>query len=316
MKKNLFPLLRRLPNTIRRIAFFILLFFCCSNITTGQNLLKGILWVIPSDPSALPINNTITGNPELNKLFKDFHVKNYYFLDSLALAFLEQIKPVYEIRLKEEYADLEVDLINELHYCYKNLFSCVGRAYSIEHSYYYNTIILPYFINSSVEPCSPTRSCNKELNAILDRHNILAYSLECLVIGEDTLVKWIQIFCVYPDVLTLYYDLLPFKHLLGEVYISGGCDFYPDITYPCNTYGINPETKLLIAVSPNPVRDIATISGLSPQELTLYDYQGKVVLTQANPSNIIDMSRFPQGLYFLHIISDTGTVHVQKLIKQ
>jgi len=70
------------------------------------------------------------------------------------------------------------------------------------------------------------------------------------------------------------------------------------------------------AIAPNPVRDIATISGLSPQELMLYDYQGKVVLTQTTPSNIIDMSRFPQGLYFLHIISDTGTVHVQKLIKQ
>ena len=115
MKKNLFPLLRRLPNTIRRITFFILLLFCCSNIVTAQPPFKGILWVVPSDPSALPINNTITGNAELNKLFKDFHVTTYYFLDSLALAFPEKIKPVYEIRLKEEYADLEVDLINELH---------------------------------------------------------------------------------------------------------------------------------------------------------------------------------------------------------
>ena len=140
--------------------------------------------------------------------------------------------------------------------------------------------------------------------------------MECLVIGEDTLVKWIQIFCVYPDVLSLYYDLLPLKHLLGEVYISGGCASYPDITYPCNTYGITSEIALPIVIYPNPVRDIATLSEISPQHLTLYDCQGKVALTQNNQSNSIDMSQFSQGLYFLHIISDTGAVHVQKLIKQ
>ena len=70
------------------------------------------------------------------------------------------------------------------------------------------------------------------------------------------------------------------------------------------------------SIAPNPVHDFATISGISPQQLTLYDCQGKVVLTQSNHSNVVDMSQLPQGLYFLHIISDSGKVVVQKVIKQ
>ena len=89
-----------------------------------------------------------------------------------------------------------------------------------------------------------------------------------------------------------------------------------DISISDGTQSVSPYHAEKYSIAPNPVRDFATISGISPQQLTLYDCQGKVILTQNNHSNVIDMSQLPQGLYFLHIISDIGTVCIQKLIKQ
>ena len=89
-----------------------------------------------------------------------------------------------------------------------------------------------------------------------------------------------------------------------------------DITISDGELSVSPYSTESYAIAPNPVRDVATISGIFPKQLTLYDFQGEVVLTQNNHSNSIDMSQLPLGIYLLHIISDTGTVFVQKLIKQ
>ena len=69
-------------------------------------------------------------------------------------------------------------------------------------------------------------------------------------------------------------------------------------------------------VGPNPVQDYVAISGIYPQKITLYDTQGRILLTKTDSFNKIDMSHLSKGLYFLHIISDKGTVYVEKLIKQ
>ena len=310
----LFPLLRHmLPNMCRRIAFLCLLFFYCSNITTAQPPFKGILWVVPTDPSALPINNTLTGNTELNKLFEDFHVADYYFL-----ANFDYMEPVYEIRLEEEYADLEIGLWNEIGYCFKDIFYAVGRPYwvSPNNDLMGGISILPSIIvDPSLQACSPTRSCNEELNAILDYYNIYHYIVDSYVLGGDTLDQIIRIACDFDNVVDLYFNLLPLMHLFEAVLISmeyGGTLE----SYPCSYNEVPTETVLPIVLYPNPVHDHLYISGISSQAITLYDAQGKVVLTQTDHSNSINMSQLPQGLYLLHIISDMGTVYVQKLIKQ
>ena len=70
------------------------------------------------------------------------------------------------------------------------------------------------------------------------------------------------------------------------------------------------------SVSPNPVQDYISISGIEPQTITLYDAIGRIVLTQTDYTNSIDVSHLPQGLYFLHIISDKGTVFTKKFLKK
>jgi hypothetical protein len=78
---------------------------------------------------------------------------------------------------------------------------------------------------------------------------------------------------------------------------------------------ISSNFKDNFSVAPNPVHDYVTISGIHPQMVTIYDAQGRKILTETDHTNRINMAHFQKGLYFLHIISDTGTVHVQKVIK-
>ncbi|MDR2972418.1 MAG: hypothetical protein LBU83_10905, partial [Bacteroidales bacterium] len=93
------------PFFMLSLCFLLLL---CQKEAIAQSPFRGVLWVVPIDPSVLPINNTITGNDELNKVFEEFHVEKYYFLDSLYLN-CSYIKPgpVYEIQL--EKADILLD---------------------------------------------------------------------------------------------------------------------------------------------------------------------------------------------------------------
>jgi hypothetical protein len=133
-------------------------------------------------------------------------------------------------------------------------------------------------------------------------------------------------------VIELYNDLLSLNHLIG----GAGIGVHPCYTSASPPTDISPTNYLLgkghldcdslinvtvvepqlPIISPNPVRDIVNISGIYPQQITLYDWLGKEMLTKTGYTDKINMTHLPKGLYFLHIISDTGAVYVHKLIKQ
>lgn len=74
----------------------------------------------------------------------------------------------------------------------------------------------------------------------------------------------------------------------------------------------------LIAVYPNPAKDIVTISADSNlQSIQLYDIQGRLLQTafENNNSTNFDMTNRTAGIYFLKVTTEKGT-QVEKLIKK
>jgi hypothetical protein len=262
-----------------------------------------IIWIVPKDSSALPINNTITGNAELNKLFKDFQIEKYYYLDEVN--FGSGKKSVYEIHLKKEYAHWGNSLLARLRYINLFEFICCPSSYYNAQPY---SLILLESIDPTALPCSATRSCNDELNAILDKHNVIAYERAFPYSQNEFLLRIIMIAYSTPNPLGLYNDLNSLSHLLKNAYIQ--CSDGP---FPVS---VNFEEPPSIVIYPNPVQDVVTISGINSQSITLYDAQGRMLLTKTNNFNKINMRHLSHGLYFLKIITDTGTVYVEKLIKQ
>lgn len=77
------------------------------------------------------------------------------------------------------------------------------------------------------------------------------------------------------------------------------------------------ETELTgVSVFPNPVKNVATISGVSDLEsVEVTDITGKQVLYNTTNLEVIDMSRLPSGIYFARIKATSGSKTV-KLIKE
>jgi len=304
----------------------------CDNKAFAQVGNKGFLWVVPIDSSALPLGNPLTGNTELNNIFKEHYVEDYYYLDYFFLEATSNYEFVYEIRLEDDYLS---DKLCKALSRGTDFFEVVTKPYvCIFTDTCYGYIFL-HLINSSALPCSPTRSCNEELNAILELYDIPWYEL----VFPGTQYCYTFLTCKHTVYLDLYHDLLSLNHLFDDVELGlSGC-FIPDknntpdakmhvhfveahIDYllnknygPCDVGISNPEQESVI-VSPNPAQDYITISGVFPQKITLYDWQGKMIFTKTDHSNRIDLSYLQRGLYFLHIFSDTGAVFFQKIIKE
>jgi len=281
--------------------------------STAQNY-KGIIWVVPNHTSVFPINNTITGHAELNKVLEDFHVESYSFLDSIILGTGEK-EAVYEIRLKENYTYLERDLTTKLNKhpftsLYSGLFKIVCNPCS--EGTHNATVSLLFIKDSTIKPSSPTRSHNAQMNVILERYNVTSYKYHYFIspTSRDTIYTLIEIRCDYSELVGLYHALLPLNHFYK--YIDVMCGFV--VFDGTNIY--DPQKTLSVVAFPNPTQDYVSISGIEPQLITLYDGMGRAVLTQTDGTNTIDMSHLSKGIYLLHIISDEGIVYTKKIIKQ
>lgn len=74
-----------------------------------------------------------------------------------------------------------------------------------------------------------------------------------------------------------------------------------------------------IKIYPNPVNNTITIDidNFSPLELNLYDIIGRLILKQNlfNRINKVDLNKIINGIYFLNLKNDKGTIYIQKIIK-
>ncbi|MBW1299092.1 T9SS type A sorting domain-containing protein, partial [Aquimarina litoralis] len=75
------------------------------------------------------------------------------------------------------------------------------------------------------------------------------------------------------------------------------------------------ENKTIIAY-PNPIADKFTIEDVENSIIRIYDINGKIVFTTyiSNAQEIIDISSFAQGIYYLKIIDKQENL-ILKLIK-
>lgn len=65
---------------------------------------------------------------------------------------------------------------------------------------------------------------------------------------------------------------------------------------------------------PNPMRDLLYLKNASIAKITLTDMRGRIVLSQVNPAQTMDVSGLESGLYLLEIQTEKGT-QTQKILK-
>jgi hypothetical protein len=74
-------------------------------------------------------------------------------------------------------------------------------------------------------------------------------------------------------------------------------------------------------VFPNPVNGRTTIripASILPGSLVIQDMRGERVFTKilTHSEIIVDMSRYPSGIYFVTFIANQGQVYTKKLIRE
>jgi hypothetical protein len=127
----------------------------------------------------------------------------------------------------------------------------------------------------------------------------------------------------------------PFTNQAGDIPTSlGGMDFFSisadnwyyldNICYiqgydgECNFLNIEELEAERISIYPNPVKDLLRIDNTSTTEITsikLYDVLGRLVLTEKENVDQIDVSHLDSGIQFIDIETEQGTV-IKKIIKE
>jgi photosystem II stability/assembly factor-like uncharacterized protein len=97
---------------------------------------------------------------------------------------------------------------------------------------------------------------------------------------------------------------------------AGGTAQTITVTQDGGTTGLPKIENSRISVSPNPASTNLTILGLNPNSIvTIYNLNGKMLITREMSSNQIDISNLPKGIYTLRVTDKNGIV-TQKVIKQ
>ncbi len=79
---------------------------------------------------------------------------------------------------------------------------------------------------------------------------------------------------------------------------------------------INENAIIDISVFPSPTSGILNIQSTIPiTHIEVYNQLGQLVLSNSNKNNI-DISRVSQGIYFIKILDENGTIGTQKVVKK
>ena len=102
----------------------------------------------------------------------------------------------------------------------------------------------------------------------------------------------------------------------GVVFKTGGFTINVIGTHISTGLDNNLELNSDINIYPNPTSNQLTIdTKLNVIEITIIDVTGKSVKTVMTDFNIIDVSNLTNGIYFIQLITDEGTV-TKKFVKQ
>ena len=80
------------------------------------------------------------------------------------------------------------------------------------------------------------------------------------------------------------------------------------------------EGKGTIVIAPNPVYDMFKISGMKAGKniVSIYSNDGKLLQTQTitNINGVVDMAKYPAGVYLVRVANENGSVTSDKVIKR
>lgn len=97
---------------------------------------------------------------------------------------------------------------------------------------------------------------------------------------------------------------------------TGGTAQTITVTQDGGTTGLSIIENSSISVSPNPASTILTIHGLNPNStVTIYDINGKMLITREMTGNQVDISNLLKGIYTLRVTDKNG-IFTKKVIKQ
>jgi len=78
--------------------------------------------------------------------------------------------------------------------------------------------------------------------------------------------------------------------------------------------GTTDNQSLNLQIFPNPTSDFVTISCENLEKVEIYNFYGKKILVEKN--NIVNLSEFSSGIYFLKITDKNGKIFNSKIIKK
>ncbi len=138
--------------------------------------------------------------------------------------------------------------------------------------------------------------------------NTLGGVLSMLMIAQPNLVN-----ITMPLGSTSFNDTISITDTAYYVYNTIGGDVYGKITIP-NTTGVNELNDAAhVKLFPNPATNVAQVSVLNKDNLTVYTDAGQVVITTLLEAgtNTVDISKLSSGMYYVKI---GGAI--SKLIKE
>jgi hypothetical protein len=86
------------------------------------------------------------------------------------------------------------------------------------------------------------------------------------------------------------------------------------LSVPLAEAGVRPY-----AIYPNPVNDILHLQyspDVTPQQVEIYDIQGKLLRVQTDCLESVSMENLPNGAYSLRVTMDNRTTYSEKVVKQ
>ena len=100
----------------------------------------------------------------------------------------------------------------------------------------------------------------------------------------------------------------------GEaIEIDPECTSVYALAVSSETNALHETEKSPMVVFPNPAMDRATLEGIEPAEIQIYNLQGQSVRIFSD-TNEIDVSGLPKGIYLLQITDKAGLTHSTKLV--
>jgi hypothetical protein len=95
----------------------------------------------------------------------------------------------------------------------------------------------------------------------------------------------------------------------GRPFVGELCRFYTDCVD-----AVDEVVEPILKLYPNPVSAQLTIEGIEVEQVEVFNALGQCVGQYRQ--NMIDLSSFESGVYFLHISSVEGQVFFEKVIKK